>query len=117
LHDATGEQKWLDEARAFADAMVRRFKDPDGGGFFYTSDDHEKLFARMKDQYDGAQPSGNAAAALDLIRLAAKAKEERYRVLARKSLKAFVGQLKSEPGGHGTMFVALGELLDAEEKK
>jgi uncharacterized protein YyaL (SSP411 family) len=117
LHDASGEEKWLDEARKLADAVVRRFKDPDGGGFFYTSDDHEKLFARVKDQYDGAQPSGNSTAALVLIRLANKTKEERYRVLARKSMKAFAGQLKSEPGGHGIMFVALGEMLDAEGKK
>ena len=42
------------------------------GGFFYTSNDHEKLFARAKDQYDGAQPSGNSVAARNLVRLWAR---------------------------------------------
>ena len=116
LHEATGEQKWLDEAKALADAMNRRFKDPNGGGLFYTADDHEKLFARMKDQYDGAQPSGNSAAARGLVRLWIKTGDERYKVLARKSLKAFAGPLKLEPGSLSLMAVALGEFLDAEEK-
>ena len=44
-----------------------------------------------------------------------KTRDERYRVLARKSFKAFAGSLKGEPGGLGTMLVALGEYLDAEK--
>jgi uncharacterized protein YyaL (SSP411 family) len=116
LHDATGEQKWLDETKGLADAMNRRFKDPNGGGFFYTADDHEKLFARAKDQYDGAQPSGNSTAARDLVRIWIKTGDERYKVLARKSLKAFAGPLKLEPGSLSLMAVALGEFIDQEEK-
>ena len=117
LHEATGEQKWLDEAKTLADTMNRRFKDPNGGGFFYTADDHEKLFARAKDQYDGAQPSGNSAAARGLVRIWVKTGDERYKVLARKSLKAFAGPLKLEPGSLSLMAVALGEFLDGEEKE
>lgn len=117
LYDATGDKKWLTEAKALTDTMVKRFKDSDTGGFFYTSDDHEKLFARMKDQYDGAQPSGNSAAARVLVRLWVKTGDERYKVLARKSLKAFAGPMKLEPGALTMMAVALGEYLDGDEKK
>jgi uncharacterized protein YyaL (SSP411 family) len=117
LHDATGEKKWLDEAISLTDAMNKRFKDPDAGGFFYTADDHEKLFARAKDQYDGAQPCGNSVAARNLVRLWIKTKEERYRVLARKTLKAFAGPMKLEPAGLSMMATALAMYLDAEEKK
>src|SRR5262249_44839237 len=53
LHEATKEKRWLDEAKALTEVMVKYHSD-EGGGFFYTSSDHEKLFARGKDQYDGA---------------------------------------------------------------
>src|SRR5262249_43485134 len=69
LHDATKEQKWLDEAKSLTDTMVKNHLDDKNGGFFYTSHDHEKLFARAKDQFDGAQPSGNSVAASNLVRL------------------------------------------------
>jgi uncharacterized protein YyaL (SSP411 family) len=115
LHDATGEKKWLDLARALTETMVKYHGDPDGG-FFYTSNDHEKLFARAKDQYDGAHPSGNSVAARNLVRLWQKTGEERYRQLAEKTLQAFAGPLKGNPTGLTTMAEALARYLDAGKK-
>ena len=54
-----------------ADELIERFSDPDAGGFFETSSDHEQLVARRKDLEDHPIPSGNASAALGLLRLAA----------------------------------------------
>src|SRR5262249_35212666 len=68
LHDATSQPKWLGEARALSERMVELYQDTEHGGFFYTSNDHEKLFARAKDQQDSALPSGNSVAATDLVR-------------------------------------------------
>jgi uncharacterized protein YyaL (SSP411 family) len=116
LHDATKEKRWLDEAKALTDVMVKFHGDDKGGGFFYTSSDHEKLFARGKDQYDGAQPSGNSVAARNLVRLWQKTGEERYRAQAEKSLKSFAAALKENPGGLTTMAEALALYLDAEKK-
>jgi uncharacterized protein YyaL (SSP411 family) len=113
LHDATAEAKWLDTARALADTMVRRYGDPERGGFFFTSGDHEKLFARAKDQYDSAQPSGNSVAAADLVRLWTKTRDGRYRDLAEKTFKAFAGSLKSNPSSLTAMACGLGLYLDA----
>src|SRR5258708_28418532 len=62
LHDATKDARWLDEAKTLTDQMIEHYGDK-SGGFYYTSNDHEKLFARSKDQYDAAQPSGNSLAA------------------------------------------------------
>ncbi len=97
--------------------MVKFYGDPKAGGFYYTSSDHEKLFARSKDQYDGAQPSGNSAAARDLERLWQKTGDEQYRKLAEKSLKAFAGGMKTNPASLTTMCEALALYLDATEKK
>jgi uncharacterized protein YyaL (SSP411 family) len=113
LHDATGEAKWLDQAKALTGTMLDQFADADHGGFFFTSKDHEKLFARSKDQYDGAQPSGNSVAARNLVRLWLKTKDEKYRKEAETSLKAFAGALKSNPTGLTTMAQAMSMYLDA----
>jgi hypothetical protein len=116
LHDATKTQKWLDEAKALTETMIKLHADKDGG-FFYTSHDHEKLFARSKDQYDGAQPAGNSVAARNLVRLWQKTGEERYRDLAEKTLRAFAGALKSNPTALTTMAEALALHLDLRAKE
>jgi uncharacterized protein YyaL (SSP411 family) len=116
LHDVTGDQRWLDEAKALTDVMVRFHLDPDGGAFFYTSNDHEKLFARSKDQYDGAQPSGNSMAAHNLVRLWTKTGEERYAKLAEKTFKGLAGPLKANPTGLAGLAQALALYLDAKKK-
>ncbi len=117
LHDATSDRKWLDEASALTDIMIKYHGDEKGGGFFFTSSDHEKLFARAKDQHDGVQPSGNSLATLNLVRLWQKTGDERYRQQAEKSLKTFSSSLKSSPGSLPTMAEALSMFLDVREEK
>jgi uncharacterized protein YyaL (SSP411 family) len=70
LYEATFETRWFIEARALADAMLERFRDPEGG-FFTTSSDHEQLVTRPKDIQDHPIPSGNSAAAFALLRVTA----------------------------------------------
>lgn len=117
LHDATAKKQWLDEARSLADAMIEHYGDKEAGGFFFTSHDHEKLFARAKDQYDGATPSGNSIAALDLVRLAQKTKEPRYAQQAEGTFKAFAETLKTSPASSTAMHRALALWLDDKDKK
>jgi uncharacterized protein YyaL (SSP411 family) len=78
LYEATFEPRWFAEARALADQILDHFADPDNGGFFSTSDDHEALVARRKDLEDAPIPSGGSAAAFGLLRLAALTGEARY---------------------------------------
>ena len=71
LYEATFERALVRAARELADTMIARFGDPERGGFFSTADDHEELIARRKEIGDHPIPSGNSAAALGLLRLAA----------------------------------------------
>jgi len=112
LHDATGERRWLDEAKVLADVMIKWYGDTERGGYFFTAHDHEKLFARSKDSYDGAQPSGNGMAALVLLKLAVRAENPVFREHARKLLKQFAGVLKMNPGSSPLMALALDRDLD-----
>jgi uncharacterized protein YyaL (SSP411 family) len=114
LHDATGEKRWLDEAKTLTDLMIEFHGDKEQGGFFYTSHDHEKLFARSKDQYDGAQPAGNSLAASNLVRLGRKTDDERYTREAERTFKALAGSLKANPGNLPALADALGMYLDGK---
>jgi len=116
LHDASGDKRWLEFAQSLADDMVKYHLDSDNGGFFYTANDHEKLFARTKDQYDGVQPSGNSVAARNFVRLWLKTGNVRYRELAEKTVKVFSANLKANPASLATMAEALALFLDSSDK-
>ena len=114
LHEATGEKRWLDEAKALTEVLMKNYADTARGGFYYTPHDHEKLFARAKDTYDGAQPSGNGVMARNLLQLAKKTGEAKYKDFGGKSIRAFAGVLKANPASVPGMARALDEMLDAE---
>jgi uncharacterized protein YyaL (SSP411 family) len=111
LHDATKSDRWLSEAKTLTDAMIRDFGDTKAGGFFYTAADHETLFVRTKDQFDGAQPSGNSVAVRNLLRLAEKTGDARYRNLAEKALRSFAPSLEQNPAGLSAMAAVLDTFL------
>jgi uncharacterized protein YyaL (SSP411 family) len=117
LHDTTGEARWLNEAKTLTDTMVKWHGEAERGGFFFTSSDHEKLFARPKDYHDGVQPSGNSVAAHNLVRLWHKTADDSYRKLAEKTLKQFAGMLKSSPQALPAMGEALHLYFDLGGKK
>ncbi len=79
LAEATGEARWIAEARAAADALLDLFWDDEHGGVFTTGHDAEALITRPKDLMDNATPGGNGLAAVGLLRLAALTGDDRYR--------------------------------------
>jgi uncharacterized protein len=83
LYEATFDARWFAQARALADVTIARFADDERGGFFSTADDHEQLVARRKDLEDTPIPSGNAAMARGLLRLARLTGEAAYEERAR----------------------------------
>src|SRR5437016_14643621 len=115
LHEASSDKKWLDEAKALTDTAMKLHGDLARGGFYFTAHDHEKLFARAKDGYDGAQPSGNSVAARNLARLWAKTGEDRYRAEAEAAFRAFAAPLKNAPAGLSAMMQGLDVYLAAKE--
>jgi uncharacterized protein len=69
LHVATGELRWLLEARRLALLAVELFADDERGGFFHTPADGEELVSRRKQLDDNPTPSGNSMLAYVLLRL------------------------------------------------
>ena len=107
LHRAGGRPRWLDEARAVADAMIDRFRDADGGGGFYFTTGGRDLIARSKVAYDGALPSANAVAARVLLELGEAAGEPRYTEVAVECMRAFGGSVASAPGAYAHLIAAM----------
>jgi uncharacterized protein YyaL (SSP411 family) len=106
LYEATFETQRFTRARQLADAIIDRYHDDEGGGFFTTSRDHEALVVRPKDFEDHPIPSGNSSAAYGLLRLNAFTAEREYE---EKALEVF-RLLGAAAGPHAQAF---GHLLQA----
>jgi uncharacterized protein YyaL (SSP411 family) len=107
LYEATFEQRWFEQARALADTTIARFGDPERGGFFSTSDDHEELIVRRKEIGDHPIPSGNSAAALGLLRLEALTGERAYGEQAESVLRLFAKAAPRQPDAFAHLLRAL----------
>lgn len=69
LYEATFEVRYLQSALDLNQVLIDHFWDDQKGGFFTTPNDGEALFIRQKEIYDGAVPSANSVAMLNLLRL------------------------------------------------
>jgi uncharacterized protein YyaL (SSP411 family) len=78
-----------------------------------TAGDGEKLLVREKPVHDGAEPSGNAVALLNLLRLEELTSDAAYRSRAEKGLGAFASALTRDGPGSARMLCALDYYLDA----
>jgi len=116
LYEATGEISWIKQAKELADTMIAEFWDNDGGGFFFTSNDHEELVVRNKDLYDNATPSGNSVSADVLLRLAKLTGEARYENFATTTLRLAASQVRRYPQGFGRALSAMDFALSATKE-
>ena len=98
--------------RRSATRCSSRFHDEAGGGFFFTSHDHERLIHRPKPGHDNATPSGNGVAAWALNRLAFLSGETRFRRRRRGHAVPLLAPPSSAvPAGFGSLLAALEETL------
>jgi len=104
LYEATFEHRFLSEAIRLQDVSIEHFWDADNGGFFFTADDAEKILIRHKEAQDGALPSGNSVALLNMLRLARMTGNEDYTLKAERLVKTFSPQVMQSPV-YNTMFL------------
>ena len=105
LYETDFDSRWLELALALTDRSRELFEDQENGAYFSTvkADD---LVLRMKDDHDGAEPSGNSVAALNLLRLSEITGREDLRRSAEWIFEAFAGRLRAAPAAVPQMFVA-----------
>lgn len=97
LYETTFEIKYLKQAIKLNEILMEDFWDGQSGGFYFTSSTSEELIARQKDVYDGAIPSGNSVALLNLIRLSRFTANIYYEKKASVLVKYFSGYISKSP--------------------
>ncbi len=107
LYEATLDAKHLDFAIALAEAMLVKFYDAENGGFWQSAADSMDLILRVKDDYDGAEPSGNSVATLALLKLAAITGRAEFRAAADATLQLFATRMEKFPQAVPYMLLAL----------
>lgn len=97
LYECGSSTKWLCWASQLQDMQDEVFMDKDGGGYYNTPGEDPSVLLRVKEDYDGAEPSGNSVSAINLVRLASMfsgSKADRYKQNAESLLAAFEARLK-----------------------
>jgi uncharacterized protein YyaL (SSP411 family) len=102
LYEASFELRWLQWAEQLQARMDALFWDADAGGYFNSRADDPSIIARLKEDYDGAEPAPGSVAALNLLRLdailgSAEAGVMNYRERAVRCIEAFRGQWMNAP--------------------
>ena len=107
LYRETFNAEYLEQAIFRAEQMQDLFEDKDGGGYYLTAHDAQKLISRPKETYDGAIPSGNSAAAMLLEHLAQLTGDGKWREAADRQMRFMAGQAKSCPSGYCFAMLAM----------
>ena len=107
LYEAIFDVSYLEVALELKDDMLKHFWDNDVGGFYLTPDDGESLFVRKKEIHDGAIPSGNSVAMLNLLRLGRMTADFNLEEKAAKIGRAFSENVKQAPLAYTQLMVAL----------
>ncbi|MBV9900693.1 MAG: thioredoxin domain-containing protein, partial [Alphaproteobacteria bacterium] len=108
LHEASGDDSLVDQTEQWIAILDRHYRDPAGGGYFFSADDTPTLIARAKTAADAATPAGNGTLVGVMTRLAIMTGNDDYRRRAEAIVETFSGEL-------GRNFFPLATLLNNAE--
>jgi uncharacterized protein YyaL (SSP411 family) len=116
LYEATLNPKHLEFALALAETMLARFYDKEDGGFWQAPPDASDLILRVKEDYDGAEPSGNSVAILALLKLGAITDRKEFKQAAEKSLRLLAHRLQQLPQAVPYLLMGLDYFLEEPKR-
>ncbi|MGP8244259.1 MAG: thioredoxin domain-containing protein [Bryobacteraceae bacterium] len=97
LYETQFDFRHLELAIRLMERAIELFGDASGGGFFNSGASDASLVIRLKEDYDGAEPSGNSVAVLNLLRLERITGRSDFRAAAEAALAAFAPRLSLVP--------------------
>ncbi|MCC7157809.1 MAG: thioredoxin domain-containing protein [Bryobacterales bacterium] len=106
LYEATFDSDYLRTALGLMTTVLQRFEDREQGGFYSAPPQSPDLVLQLKEDYDGAEPSGNSVAALNLLRLAQYTGNGDLRETANDLFRAFASRINNQPVTIPQMLVA-----------
>ncbi|PLR80876.1 hypothetical protein CVD25_19430 [Bacillus canaveralius] len=107
MYEGTANMEYLSKAVETARKLRSFFWDEQDGGFFFTRADSESLIVREKQAYDGAIPSGNSVAAVNLLRLGHFTGDTEWLDMADEILKVFKPDIQAYGSGHTFLLQSL----------
>ncbi|MBT0160849.1 thioredoxin domain-containing protein [Candidatus Bathyarchaeota archaeon A05DMB-2] len=108
VYEANFDERHLNASVELTEAMIARFWDERKGGFYFTAKGvGDVALPLIKEAYDGASPSGNSVALLNLLRLAMLTGNSRFEDIANRLAKTFAREVKRTPEAHTFMLVGL----------
>src|SRR5699024_10980247 len=123
LYEATFNSTYLARAAELNKQFIDHFLDSEKGGFYFTPKSGEKLLGRKKEIYDGALPSSNSVAMMNLLRLGRLTGNTAWEERAEKTSRLFSTDIRKAPTGFGfalqsVLFAAAGsrEIIIAGKK-
>jgi len=111
LYESTLNTNHLQFAIDLSEGMLSRFYDAKEGGFYQNGDGDKSLVMRLKEDYDGAEPSGNSVASLALLKLSKITDRKDLHEAAEKTLELFGRNLQNSPQGVPYLITGLDYLL------
>ena len=107
IYETSFEKAYLQTAVELTNTMISRFWDDKEGGFYSTAKGADNVVPRRKEVYDGALPSGNSVALLNLLRLSLLNGDAKYKELASQVIRVFSDKVKRAPAAHTYMLVGV----------
>jgi hypothetical protein len=107
LYEASYGLRYLKLAVEINGGMLERFWDTEQGGLYLTSEHSELVLVRSKETYDGAIPSGNSVAYLNLLRLARMTGDTGLDERASELADHFSEQVAMAPSSYAFFLVGL----------
>jgi uncharacterized protein YyaL (SSP411 family) len=107
LYEATFEPRYLHKALDLNTILLTHFWDGEKGGFYFTADDADIILTRKKEIYDGAVPSGNSVAMLNLLRLARLTAHSELEEKAAHISRTVSHAVSQSPGAFFQLMIAL----------
>jgi len=112
LYEATFDARWLRWADGLQQVMDALFWDEAHGGYFNSRADDASMVLRLKEDYDGAEPSPNSVAAANLLRLSALFHDELLRERALRTIEALRPQWSKAPHALPALLCAIERALE-----
>ena len=107
LYESDFEPSRIETAAGLLGTMLELFEDRENGGFFATTSGDPALVMRLKDDYDGAEPSGNAVALMALLRAEQFTHRPEYSQAAERTLHGMAGRMRGQPAAAPLLLAGL----------
>jgi len=97
LYKTDFDLEWLKWARQLQDTLDLQFWDQERGGYFSTSDKDPAILLRMKEDYDGAEPTPNSVAVRNLWSMGNLLNNDVFLEHARHAVRSLASRLEAQP--------------------